>query len=334
MRALTLTQPCLVASGIKLVENRPRRMIKREDFGKPFAIHASREIDESVYRRIRTIAPEIHHDADQLTDVELALGHDIPWWYALTRATGSVIAVATIDRVVSNLSFRGEPSAPDLGDQARWFFGPIGYVLRDVRALAKPVPCRGHQGFWTLTPEFEAQWLDAFGAQGDSQPACSWRKRAWRVMRPVVERVVADVGSWTAGKVIEAVNAAGIEAKIDPNSKRWRQERTALEDILHKERSLWRAPTDDDRAACEVAIDLVESTRYLEAILLLRDQAPNVLERQCSACRAMPGYPCEEITPDPYPREDTVQTHALKLASIPTYSRRHLIVPHGARTSA
>jgi hypothetical protein len=178
------------------------------------------------------------------------------------------------------------------------------------------------------------EWLDVYGERGDTQLACSWRKRAWRVMRPVVEKVVADMGSWTAGKAIAAVNEAGLEAKIDPNSKRWRQERAALEEILHKERSLWRAPTDDDRAACEVAIDLVESTRYLEAILLLRDQAPNVLERRCSACRAMPGYACEEITPDPYPAEDTVQTHALKLAGVPTYSRRHQIVPHGARLAA
>lgn len=46
MRALTLTltQPWagLVASGIKLVENRTRSMIRREDFGRPFALHASR----------------------------------------------------------------------------------------------------------------------------------------------------------------------------------------------------------------------------------------------------------------------------------------------------
>jgi hypothetical protein len=32
--------------------------------------------------------------------------------------------------------------AVDLGDQRRRFFGPIGYVLRDILALASPVPCR------------------------------------------------------------------------------------------------------------------------------------------------------------------------------------------------
>jgi hypothetical protein len=50
MRALTLTQPWagLVASGIKLIENRPRQMIKASNWGEPFALHAGREIDEGL----------------------------------------------------------------------------------------------------------------------------------------------------------------------------------------------------------------------------------------------------------------------------------------------
>lgn len=161
MRALTLTQPwCgLVASGLKLVENRPRSMIKREDFGKPFALHASREIDEAVYTRIFEIAPEFgggigaaHHER----------------WYKLSRITSAVIGVATVDKVLDGgwveetigeyadmLSFS---NGEKLGSaQVRWFFGPIGYVLRDVRALREPVPCRGWQGFWTLADDLEAR---------------------------------------------------------------------------------------------------------------------------------------------------------------------------------
>lgn len=166
MRALTLTQPWagLVASGIKLVENRPRSIVKREDFGKPFAIHASRVIDEDVYRRIREIAPDIcDYDYDNLTDEELDAKYP---WYRLSRITSAVIAVATIERAVSEFSaihvrqadaydlYTGGPV--DIADQRRWFFGPIGYVLRDVRALAKPVPCRGFQGFWRLDERTEA----------------------------------------------------------------------------------------------------------------------------------------------------------------------------------
>lgn len=161
MRALTLTQPWagLVASGIKLVENRPRSMIKREDFGKPFAIHASREIDEPTYDRIYEIAPE-------LRGTYLVEHHNgLPPWSKLSRITSAVIAVATIeDAIILPILHdrhgpvaRGTSGEVDLGDQARWFFGPIGYVLRDVIALPTPVYCRGAQGFWTLSAEVEAK---------------------------------------------------------------------------------------------------------------------------------------------------------------------------------
>lgn len=157
MRALTLTQPWagLVASGIKLVENRPRPMIRREDFGKPFAIHASREIDESVYKRIYELAPELLGRASQNEDAarpRFSLGPDTSAsWYRLSRITSAVIAIATIDDVIG-----GEPRAAVeqflQPDQRRWYFGPVGYVLRDVRALATPVPRPGALGFWYLTP--------------------------------------------------------------------------------------------------------------------------------------------------------------------------------------
>ena len=164
MRALTLTQPYagLVASGIKLVENRPRPIIKPSDFGKPFAIHASREIDESVYDRIVEISPSLERWIR--TPISAPWYRD-PYPTSLDRVTSAVIAVATVDRVIALQHERDTTeqliaSIPPatiarwgLGDQLRWFFGPIGYVLRDVRALAEPVPCRGMLGFWTLTDE-------------------------------------------------------------------------------------------------------------------------------------------------------------------------------------
>jgi hypothetical protein len=158
MRALTLTQPWagLVASGIKLVENRPRTMIKPQDFGKRFAIHASREIDHDVYARIAEIDPGL----------DLRKAQADARWYHLSRITSAVIAVATIDKVLTGgwdadaiaehagaLSFsNGELLGPS---QVRWFFGPVGYLLRDVVALREPVPCRGALGFWTLPPDVE-----------------------------------------------------------------------------------------------------------------------------------------------------------------------------------
>lgn len=155
MRALTLTQPwCgLVASGIKMIENRPRAMIKHEDFGTLFALHASREIDAETYHRIFEVAPELRP--------ELATTRELSRWHQLARITSAVIAVATVDRVIfqwqdgSPAQFAGDPPMP--ADQRRWFFGPVGYVLRDVRALPVPVPCKGRLGFWTLPPDVEAR---------------------------------------------------------------------------------------------------------------------------------------------------------------------------------
>jgi hypothetical protein len=152
MRALTITQPwtSLIAASIKLVENRPRRMIKREDFGQRFAIHASREIDLDAYGRIREIAPE------------LFVGDDHQPWYRLSRVTSAMIAVAVIDDVIG-----GEPRAhveTFLAEgQRRWYFGPIGYVLRDVIALPVPVPCKGALGFWRLPSDIERAVVEQLG---------------------------------------------------------------------------------------------------------------------------------------------------------------------------
>jgi hypothetical protein len=148
MRALTLTQPWagLVASGIKLIENRPRNMAPRDQYGSQFAIHASRQIDESVYARIDEIAPRLCRG--HIIGGDKSIGD---WWH-LSRITSAVIAVATLVTYVSE--YDADTLAPA---QRRWFFGPIGYVLRDVIAIEKPVPCKGALGFWRLSEDVEAK---------------------------------------------------------------------------------------------------------------------------------------------------------------------------------
>jgi hypothetical protein len=145
MRAMTLTQPWagLVASGVKLVENRPRRMVKQSDFGQPFAIHASRAWDAEVAFRLRN---------GWLIDASAE---------RLCGALSAVIGVATIECEVRSLAdleyfYRRTERADVAVRQRQWFFGPIGYVLRDVHALREAVPCRGWQGFWTLPADVEA----------------------------------------------------------------------------------------------------------------------------------------------------------------------------------
>src|SRR5437868_15092636 len=119
MRALTLTQPWagIVAAGVKLVENRPRSMIRRDDFGKRFALHASRTFDEAVYRRLKKIAPK------------LFVGGDQPWQH-LARITSAVIAVASVHDVVfiagrSRAFIEDLCAARGMPDQACFMSGPI-----------------------------------------------------------------------------------------------------------------------------------------------------------------------------------------------------------------
>lgn len=166
MRALTLIQPWagLVASGIKLVENRTRSMVKREDFGKPFAVHAGAKYDGDVIERVRSIAPEIFGCDSGMTDAEIL--DWTPTWRRMGDVSMAVLGVATIERAIVERDGRlvdmHDGSAVELEpDQRRWFFGPVGYVLRDVHALSRPISCPGARGFWTLPPAIEASVLES-----------------------------------------------------------------------------------------------------------------------------------------------------------------------------
>ena len=46
----------------------------------------------------------------------------------------------------------------DVADMVRspWWFGPVGWILADVRPLATPVPCKGAQGLWVVPPRIES----------------------------------------------------------------------------------------------------------------------------------------------------------------------------------
>lgn len=151
MRSLTLTQPWagIVASGVKLIENRPRKMINPDDWGALFAIHASREIDARVWATAITIDPTIAIDYPG----PMARAARV---HRLASITSAVIGVARIVTFVTDARQIDEYTL-DAENQRRWFFGPIGYVLRDVRALERPVPCKGRLGFWTLPTDVAAR---------------------------------------------------------------------------------------------------------------------------------------------------------------------------------
>ena len=147
IKAMTLTQPwaSMVASGIKLIENRPWRA-PRSMVGEQFAIHASRSYDLATSRDLF---------------INKLYGADIVSPYPTSRdfPLSAIIGVATLDRVEHAV---GEFTGADLDalgisrDQHRWFFGPYGFVLRDVRQVA-PIPCKGALSFWRLGDDIEAK---------------------------------------------------------------------------------------------------------------------------------------------------------------------------------
>lgn len=170
LRAATLTQPWagFVAAGIKPLENRDRQIAGPDLFGKRVAIHASKVIDESIYPRIAELASWLRDDILAAPRIERDFGISATHRaWQLSRVTGAIIGVATLkhkfvgwtpamidehrDALRSQLFhiFQG-------GDHLRWFFGPVVYVLTDIVALRKPVPCRGMLGFWRVPEDKRA----------------------------------------------------------------------------------------------------------------------------------------------------------------------------------
>lgn len=165
LRAITLTQPwCgLVASGIKLIENRPRPVIGKAMIGKRIALHASREIDTRVWARIAEIAPEL------VTRMHGGRVPDPPfWWTRHATITSAIIGTAVVQHVLTGWSQAtiDEHRAglevqlralTGRADQLRWMFGPVAYVLRDARLLVEAVPCKGALGLWRVPTDVAAK---------------------------------------------------------------------------------------------------------------------------------------------------------------------------------
>src|SRR5690606_7935017 len=129
MRALTLWQPWAWAMsiGLKRIENRtwrpPAWLI-----GQRFCLAAGKKWDRASHEAL-----EAGLDPDD---------PDVPPRDEL--AAGAIVAVCRLDAIVTSAD---EASAVAGPDQARWFFGPVGWVIgRDVVTLPDPVPCRGFQG--------------------------------------------------------------------------------------------------------------------------------------------------------------------------------------------
>lgn len=144
MKCISLLQPyaSAIIVGPKRVENRPRSMFAVPEGGIWVGIHASKgwwDIDWSLWRRDWPTASMLQRDYPR--GVVLGAAH--------------VVAVHKYAETVPV-----EKIAADLG---AWAFGPVCYVIDDVRALPTPIACKGALGFWA-PPADVAAALDALVA--------------------------------------------------------------------------------------------------------------------------------------------------------------------------
>lgn len=129
-RALSIKQPWLYAIMElgKCVENRdwapPDYII-----GKRIALHASKGIDKDGAQAIARIAS---------VDVpgDLPLGCFLATAKVVGCITDTEILTITVD-----------------SDIDRWYGGPYGWLLDDIRKLEKPIPCPGQLGLWNIPDE-------------------------------------------------------------------------------------------------------------------------------------------------------------------------------------
>jgi hypothetical protein len=83
--------------------------------------------------------PLLIHAGDAYNaDAELPRGVRVPPRDDLTF--GAILGVVDLVDVVED-------------HRSRWFFGPYGFVLKNARAFAKPLPCKGRLGLWSPTPQ-------------------------------------------------------------------------------------------------------------------------------------------------------------------------------------
>ena len=151
MKALTLKQPWAwaVAHAGKDVENRtwkpPQSVI-----GQRIAIHAGKAWSEASRWALQMFADGLFPPAEP---------HIV---------FGAIIAVATIGgwvtdggnyetRLFAGNYLGAAPLAVKKARHSKWFAGPYGWLLTDVIALPKPIPCKGQQGLWTVPADIEAE---------------------------------------------------------------------------------------------------------------------------------------------------------------------------------
>ena len=148
MKAISLWQPwaSAISLGIKRIETRSWET----DYRGPLAIHAAKRLEEAQARRLKAEGvplPDFYPTGAIVAVCELATivtargirnGDDALWPVLIPHPKGG------------NLSIAHGPYERRLGDYGD---GRFAWVLRNVRALERPVQLRGRQGLFDVPDE-------------------------------------------------------------------------------------------------------------------------------------------------------------------------------------
>ncbi len=154
VRALTLWRPwaASIVHGPKRFENRPwAPPLRLLDAGLWIAIHAGRTWDRDG---ARFVAERWHKARSEVASPDGSLdgsARDERAW-PLRYVEQGIVGLARVAYACR---------VEDLEATDPWAFGPFCWRLEDVRALADPIPLRGAQGLFGLSPEIEARVLSA-----------------------------------------------------------------------------------------------------------------------------------------------------------------------------
>jgi len=161
MRAISLHQPwaSLIAIEAKPFETRswapPASLIRQ-----PIAIHAAARTP-----RLQEIADLMNDPFTLLADVgafELLKG----WWSGIGLPLGAVVCTAILAaayqcgdevspgqvEVVKAISRGDDPVTIPIDPFGDFSPGRWAWLLEDIQPFPKPIPAKGHQGFWNWTP--------------------------------------------------------------------------------------------------------------------------------------------------------------------------------------
>lgn len=164
MKALTLHRPWdkFVADGRKPVENRPwSPPVKMK--GETFAIHAGAHWDEEGADYVDSVLGihpvEADHPLGILGTVKLIT------WFHLGEDEDPETKVAAL-RIAGQLEAKMlgvewvDPYGL-AGQDFEWCFGPVCWIVREPRPIAKPIPCRGMQKLWNIPADVQLKLDEA-----------------------------------------------------------------------------------------------------------------------------------------------------------------------------